>query len=202
MRDDKRASYVNSRAGSWNLRSLGLAQVRTVAPHGRAGWSRVSHVPTKGEVAPQDAFHTILALEHRRAARAGARFVLMLLDFRKANGSGRALSGEMTSILADAIRETDLIGWYEHGLVLGVLFTELPATSDNSVADILCSRVLKALREKLHRSLATDVVITLRALPESSENGSDSVMTVALHANIPQHQVRKYPDVQTAADPA
>lgn len=179
-----------------------MSELTNVSWNGRKSWSDVHHVPTKGKLAPEDAFRTILALEHRRAARSGCRFVLMLLDSREANGRGPTLTREITSILSDAIRETDLIGWYEQGAVLGVLFTELAESGNNAITQILCSRVVAALRGKLHSSLAAGVVLNLRALPEGADNGPDSVMNVALYPNIPAPQVRKYPDVQTAADPA
>jgi hypothetical protein len=184
--------------------SLGLKKRETPwQVRDRKDWSLVDHIPMRGEIASEGAFHTILDLEHRRAARSHSRFVLMLLDSRKPNGYGPVLTRQLSSILSDAIRDTDLIGWYRQGAVLGVLFTELFATADSSADEALYSRVVTALREKLHRGLALNVVVTLRAFPESPEKGSpDSIVNVALFPEISEHHPRKYPDVQAAADPA
>jgi hypothetical protein len=168
------------------------------------GWCRVDHIPTKGEIAREEDFHTILALEHRRAGRVGSQFVLMLFDSRKANGTRAVLNKQLKSILPAVIRETDLIGWYEDGMILGVLFTEVAASGTSPVTEVLHSRVVTALREKLHRSLASNLVISLQALPESSEKErSDSIVSVAFYPGIdilerPAGNSR----VQTATDPA
>jgi hypothetical protein len=106
----------------------------------------------------------------------------MLLDSRKANGTRAALNRQLKSILSDVIRETDLIGWYETGITLGVLFTEVAASGESPVTDVLYSRVVTALRGQLHGSLASNVVISLHAFPESSQ--------------------KDYPDSTAAVDPA
>ena len=162
-------------------------------------WSQLNRVPMSGRVVREDAFHTILALEHRRAERSRSRFALMLLDWRSANGTGSALHTQVVSILLEKIRETDLIGWYEQG-VLGVLFTEL-APGGHSVIEILHARVAKALRDRLDRSLAASLMVTLRAFPE--KGSADSVVDVALYPETPGRPAPKaYPDVQTAPDAA
>jgi len=162
-------------------------------------WSQLNRVPMSGHVAREDAFHTILALEHRRAERSRSRFALMLLDSRSANGTGSALHTQIVSILLEKIRETDLIGWYEQG-VLGVLFTELAPAGAHSVIEILHARVVKALRDRLHRSLASTLIVTLRVFPKGSE---DSVVDVALYPETPGRPAPKaYPDVQTEPDAA
>jgi hypothetical protein len=120
----------------------------------------------------------------------------MLLDWRSANGTGSALHTQVVSILLEKIRETDLIGWYEQG-VLGVLFTELAPAG----AEILHARVVKALRDRLHRSLASNLMVTLRVFPE--KGSADSVVDVALYPETPERPAPKaYPDVQTAPDAA
>ena len=159
-------------------------------------WTQLNRVPMSERVAREDAFHTILALEHRRAQRSRSRFALMLLDWRSANGTGSALHTQVVSILLEKIRETDLIGWCEQG-VLGVLFTELAPAG----AEILHARVVKALRDRLHRSLASSLMVTLRVFPE--KGSADSVVDVALYPETPERPAPKaYPDVQTAPDAA
>src|SRR5258708_33119542 len=62
----------------------------------------------------EDAFIFMLYLERRRAERAQKRFVLVLIDVKKANGvnhKDRELAA-LVGALSDATRETDIIGWY------------------------------------------------------------------------------------------
>jgi hypothetical protein len=170
----------------------------------RKGWCRVDHIPTTGEMTREEDFQTILTLEHRRAERAGRQFVLMLLDSRKANGNRAALNKQLKSILSDIIRETDLIGWYETGITLGVLFTEVATSGENAVTEVIYSRVVTALRGKLHSSLASNLVVSLHAFPESAEkNRPDSIVNVALYPDMSRRNApNSCPDMQTAADPA
>lgn len=170
----------------------------------RKGWHYVNHLPMNGEAALEDSFHSILALEHRRAERSGSPFVLMLLSSRKPSGGDSALTRQLTPILSDVIRETDLIGWYRQGVILGVIFTEVGLSEKGPVTSILYSRVTKALRESLDRKLASSLVVTLRAFPESSKNGcSDAIVNVPLCPEVSEHRSPKaYPDIRTAVDPA
>jgi len=118
----------------------------------------------------------MLTLERRRAERSRKPFVLMLLDFRAANtnGHGLALIERTTSILCGATRETDLIGWYETGSVLAVIFTEVKPGGDSPVTEILRSKITSALQEKLEPKLASKLHITLHLFPETWEDKGQS----------------------------
>jgi hypothetical protein len=183
---------------------LALKQQVTSSGDPRKGWCRVDHVPTKGEIAREEDFQTILTLEHRRAERTGREFVLMLLDSRNANGTRAALTKQLKSILSDVIRETDVIGWYETGITLGVLFTEVAASGESPVTEVIYSRVVTALRGKLHGSLASNLVVSLHSFPECSEKDRlDSIVNVALYPDTSRRNApNSCPDIQAAADPA
>ena len=47
--------------------------------------------------------------------------------------------------LADATRETDIIGWYEEGWILGVIFTEVNLEGKSPITDVLHSKVVGCL---------------------------------------------------------
>src|ERR1700732_9119 len=78
----------------------------------------VGQVPGSKEVSKriilgEDAFVSMLYLERRRAERAQKRFVLMLLDVRKAIADDQKIGtlGKLIITLSDITRETDIIGW-------------------------------------------------------------------------------------------
>ena len=48
----------------------------------------------------------------------------------------------------DATRETDIVGWYEDGAILAVIFTEINLEGTSPITEILHSKVVKALREE------------------------------------------------------
>ena len=79
------------------------------------------------DVLQEESFRSMLTLERRRAERSRKPFVLMLLDasaFIEEKAADRFMTG-VCSALLKSTRETDLIGWYEKGVVLGVIFTEV-----------------------------------------------------------------------------
>ena len=66
-----------------------------------------------GGVLQEDAFRAILGYERRRAERSHRPFVLMLIESRAARSNGTARLERLTPVISGAIRETDVIGWYE-----------------------------------------------------------------------------------------
>jgi lipopolysaccharide/colanic/teichoic acid biosynthesis glycosyltransferase len=142
----------------------------------------------------EDTFHTMLALERRRAERSRKPFVLMLLDahalFQNGN-SGRLLEPLTSAVLASS-RETDLIGWYKQGSILGVIFTEVNLSEKNPITQALLGKVVKALHERVDRQYASKVVITAHLFPENlNQNGPDSSADVPLYPDLTQQGSRK-----------
>ena len=95
---------------------------------GRKVLARIGHVPPgREDVLAEATFHALLTHERRRAERSRKPFVLMLLEMHAlhAKSVGAAFSERVKSAIAGATRETDLIGWYEDGRILAVIFAEL-----------------------------------------------------------------------------
>ena len=122
----------------------------------------------------QAMFESILTLERKRAERSGKPFVLMLLngDHSLQNGAGGGLLQNTSTALATATRDTDLIGWYKEGAVLGVIFTEIDLTNKDSVLETLLSRVRSALEAQLGLHRLNEIVISLSVFPEQVDEGS------------------------------
>lgn len=139
------------------------------------------------EVLLEESFRSMLTLERRRAERSRKPFVLMLLDasaFIEEKTSERFL-GRICSVLLKSTRETDLIGWYEKGVVLGVIFTEVSCEGKTPVTEILRSKVLEALYSELGRKIVSSLVVTTHLFPE--KGGQDKGERVA--------DSRFYPDL-------
>lgn len=170
-----------------NLRRFELTEEQRPKGEGRKASCADGAATKRDGVLPEDAFHTILAHERRRSERSLRPFVLMLLESRTTNGNGAASVKRLTSLVSDAIRETDLIGWYEQGVILGVIFTEVNTAGKDPVTEVLCSKVVTALQQNLDRKLASTLVVTLHVFPESSDRGrSDSVADIRLYPDIPR----------------
>jgi lipopolysaccharide/colanic/teichoic acid biosynthesis glycosyltransferase len=129
----------------------------------------------------------MLTLERRRAERSRKPFVLMLLDsgpIRK-NGSNVGFAERLASVVMHATRETDLVGWYENGAILAVIFTEINLDGTSPITEVLHSKVVKALRENLDHKVASKLAITVHLFPESwDKDHPDRVADMRLYPDL------------------
>lgn len=139
-----------------------------------------------------ETFRTLLTLERRRAQRSGQTFILMLLDGTLVDEKKltAGFAEKLVGAVSSAIRESDIIGWYEQGKVLGVIFTELNQIENLPVADVLEHKIQKAFKENLDRSVASKIVVTLHVFPESKEKGRDQAIDEKLYAEEQKRQDR------------
>jgi lipopolysaccharide/colanic/teichoic acid biosynthesis glycosyltransferase len=142
----------------------------------------------------EDTFHTMLALERRRAERSRKPFVLMLLDAHALfqDGVASRFLEQLTSAVLASSRETDLLGWYKKGAILGIIFTEVSLSEKHPITQILLAKVAKALHDRVGRQHASRVVITAHLFPENlNREGSDSPADVNLYPDLTQQGTRK-----------
>jgi lipopolysaccharide/colanic/teichoic acid biosynthesis glycosyltransferase len=146
------------------------------------------------EILQQESFRSLLTLERRRAERSRHPFVLMLLDataFIEEKSADRFLS-QVTSILLKATRETDMIGWYEKGVILGVIFTELSSECKKPLTEILHCKILDALREELSHSVAANLGISVHLFPENvGRNGNEPVANSRFYPDLSKEGAQK-----------
>jgi len=124
---------------------------------------------------PEDAFRKVLSLERKRSARSGQRFVLILLHLGKVrHGGGRdAVLESITTALALATRETDLLGWYKNDEEVGVICTEIGSGGMNSILSTLDSRIGTALGRGLSLEEMNTIRLSFHVFPDDLdlENG-------------------------------
>jgi hypothetical protein len=120
------------------------------------------------------AFHQMIRLERRRTSRSRKSFVLMLLDMRDRHGSrsSKISVRKVLATLSTLLRETDVIGWYKEGSVIGVMFTEITVDTQSSIPSTLMSRVTETLKSDLSPSQFHHVSITFHLLSESPNRHS------------------------------
>lgn len=154
----------------------------------------VSTTPGRQEaVLEEDIFHTMLTLERRRAERSRKPFVLMLLDASKQNGSSGRLLQRALKATAISTRETDLVGWYSKGAILGIIFTEIRDDAKDPVAETLRTKISSALRESVGAEQAEKIVISVHAFPENrNRDHSGSVVDSKLYSDIRRRTPRKW----------
>jgi len=150
--------------------------------------ARISHVPpAREELIAETTFHALLTHERRRAERSRKPFVLMLLELHSlhAKSVGASFSERVSSAISGATRETDLIGWYEEGRILAVIFAELNVEDNGCVAEFLRSKVETVLRNSVGAKAAAKIVITTHIFPESwNQNGTERPADLKLYPDL------------------
>ena len=133
-----------------------------------AGWEEV--LPLSEQV-----FVPMLSQERKRSERSGKPFILLLLNGNDIflGDRGNDVVSRIANVVHTATRETDVLGWYEAGRVLGVIFTELGDLADNSIETIL-TRITTSLSEELNPEDLDNVSITCHVYPDESAANTDS----------------------------
>ncbi len=120
-------------------------------------------------LAQKDTFLTFLGLERRRAVRSGKSFVLMLLDVGALleNKAIDEMASQLAALISVSTRDTDVIGWYETGSIIGVVFTAISFEDRNKVSEALRTKIITALHGQLGPQLASKVISAIQVFPES-----------------------------------
>ena len=125
------------------------------------------HTVDPEEVLAESVFHSMLTLERRRAERSRKPFVLMLLDANLENGAAEEILTQAVSVIVASTRETDLVGWYKHNAILGVIFSEVTATAELPITETLRTKIETAFIKHLGREPAAKIAISLHVFPEN-----------------------------------
>ncbi len=131
---------------------------------------------------PQDLFTKLLCLERKRTERSGRRFVLMLLDAGNLLKAAKApVLANLLSAITQATRDTDLMGWYKDGSVIGVIFTEVGGAEDKSVVNALSTKLTDSLYGALSIREVNEISLSFHIFPEDWEDeGPDGPVTSTL----------------------
>ena len=143
--------------------------------------------PGREELIAETTFHALLTHERRRAERSRKPFVLMLLELHPlhAKSVGASFSERVVSAISGATRETDLIGWYEEGRILAVIFAELNVEENAPVQSSYDQRSKRCCGIPSGAKAAAKIVITTHVFPESwNENGTERPADLKLYPDI------------------
>ena len=118
-----------------------------------------------GDAYNEEAFRYLLDVERNRFDYSSRPFVLVLVDLEQRSGLPHrfdsALGAKVFASLARSLRETDVIGWYREGRVVGALLTHL---GDAPIADVsrqMAERVAQTLRDELPERVARRLKVRL-----------------------------------------
>jgi lipopolysaccharide/colanic/teichoic acid biosynthesis glycosyltransferase len=122
----------------------------------------------------EEAFRRMISIERKRTERSQKPFLLMLLDRGNSNGSkknGKALE-DVVSALLGSTRETDITGWYENGVVVGVMFTDLVFDDKSAILSTMLSRISTTLRDNLTFEQFNQINISFHFFPDDWDHDS------------------------------
>jgi lipopolysaccharide/colanic/teichoic acid biosynthesis glycosyltransferase len=113
-------------------------------------------------------FRRMIAIERKRTERSKAPFLLMLLEAVNVESANknRTTLRNVTSALLSSSRDTDLIGWYEEGAIVGAMFTGLVVNDRRAILDTFLSKVTANLRDELSEEQFNQVRISFHLFPD------------------------------------
>ncbi len=163
---------------------------RQLEAYSDAGRKASAHSMSSGE----EVFRTILTLERRRAERSGNPFFLMLLDAHQENGSARRILHGAAEVVSASTRETDAVGWYRDGEILGVVFTEVGKEAGDLASEILRAKIRTSLQDQLGTDTAGKIAISVHKFPEKWDPNhtnwkADSKLYPDLDSHVPQKKI-------------
>lgn len=128
----------------------------------------VKAAPRQIELVQEGAFLKAIEGEKRRCERSGNAFILMLADLSPLTSRTKG-DPDVIHALSHSTRDTDLVGWYRHGAVVGVIYTEVSGSNGAEVAELLHAKARRALSE--HVADAGKVGLSIHVFPQ---DGIDS----------------------------
>ena len=143
----------------------------------------------------EDGFKRVIAIERKRTERSRSPFVLVLVEVADLGfmGTTRALEAIVSALLASS-RDTDLVGWYKDGLMVGALYTGLVGSDRVAVINTILSRVNSSLRDGLTFEQFSRVRISLHYFPDDwDDENSDRPSNPALYPDISKLHTSKRP---------
>ena len=144
------------------------------------------------DVLAENVFHSMLTLERRRAERSRKPFVLMLLDANLENGTAEEILRQAVEIVVSSKRETDLVGWYKRGAILGIIFTEVNLEGDVAITETLRTKIETAFIKHMGRERASKLAISVHIFPESWDKDSSGwVADSKLYPDLKRKSSRK-----------
>ena len=102
----------------------------------------------------------------------------MLVEGGSVSGGPRSgvIPEQAVSAVLNAIRETDIAGWYEYGSLLGVIFTEITRQDGNAVIEVLRDKITCAIQKTLGSDQVANLNLCFYLHPD--EPGSDRPPTL------------------------
>jgi len=150
----------------------------------------------------EDLFKGALIRDRQRADRSDQSFVLLLVMLEEKSGADSLWIWEpIIEALTAAKRETDVLGWFDRGSVIGVILTEIRGSVAASIRGI-DARVRQEIVKRLRAEMVDGVSIRFHAHPElgSSKGESSPVDKLLPELSSRQDRAKAYDTIKRGLD--
>jgi hypothetical protein len=138
-------------------------------------------------------FNRMLGLERKRAERSRKPFILILIDITGLMNAGPPGGvDKLQKALSTGFRETDFLGWYRRGSVIGIVFTGLHSVGNNT-RTILFGKLMAALASRIESDTLQKIYITFHTCPASHEDAISCGRFDLGRYQVPTHQIADTP---------
>ncbi len=125
----------------------------------------------------EKAFIRRLYLEQKRTERSHRNFVFVLIASPLFDTSGdNNACDRIFSVFSEALRETDVRGWYETGAAIGLIFTEIGSTDAHSIGTTLVAKVRGLLERHLSSHEFDQLKFSFYVFPEDWDKTEGAAM--------------------------
>lgn len=116
----------------------------------------------------ENSFQTMIAFERKRSERSHKAYALGLIAVSDhlASAKRKLLFEKIAVALSALTRDTDLIGWYRTGSVLGIIFTDILTREKSAVMSAIRVRIGETLRGHLNYEQQKHLSVSLDCYPE------------------------------------
>jgi len=145
-----------------------------------------STMPHAVQFFPEEAFRNLICWERKRVERSDRCFLLMLINLEttlQAPFGAESLS-HTVSTLKRVMRETDVMGWYVTGALLGVIFIEIPRAQAAASQEVLRHKIMGALRHKLKAERTDQLGISFHLFPEDGEGDAPGRIDLSVYPDL------------------
>jgi lipopolysaccharide/colanic/teichoic acid biosynthesis glycosyltransferase len=136
-------------------------------------------------------FVQMLRLERRRTERSGKQFMLVLVsgeDFLAE--SGGMLVNDVVAAISSSTRETDVLGWYERDVTLGLLMTEI-GQADIATINTIIQKISLAVENAVSPEKYGRLTLMFRVFPQETAKLSDDEGDFILYPDLSRRHMPK-----------
>lgn len=129
------------------------------------------------EIFEENTFLNILYSERKRTDRSEKPFLLTLIDTNKiiSSDSYPEILKDIASILLSSKRETDICGWYEYGIKIGIIFTEIDSIDTQEAREAISSKIRRNLSENFPHEIMDTLSVYFHFYPEKYDDTSENL---------------------------